>query len=68
VSEARNFVKISKNIPLHLAATLCINPTTAYRMLKDFVSLEKGEEDLKKMIWLCEGESVLYNQSLASVA
>ena len=44
VSEARNFVKISKNMPLHLAATLCINPTTAYRMIKDFVPLEKGGE------------------------
>ncbi len=42
MSQAQDFVKITRGIPLHLAATLCINPTTAYRMLKDYVTLKKG--------------------------
>ena len=39
---ADHFVKISQSIPLQMAATISINPTTAYRMLKDFVNLKPG--------------------------
>jgi len=35
--------KIEKDVPLEFAATLSVNPCTAYRMLKDFVNLQKGE-------------------------
>ena len=42
VTSADKFIKISPNISLQMAATLAINPTTAYRMLKDFVALEPG--------------------------
>ena len=42
VADADNFMKISSGIPLQMAATLSINPTTAYRMLKDFVTLKPG--------------------------
>jgi len=37
-----DLVKIRKDMPLLNAATLRINPGTAYRMLKDFVSLPPG--------------------------
>lgn len=42
VAGADHFMKISKSIPLQMAATISINPTTAYRMLKDFVNLKPG--------------------------
>ena len=38
------FAKVSKEVPLNLAATLVVNPQTAYRMLKDFVHLEPGKQ------------------------
>ena len=42
VQKAQQFVKIRDDIQLETAATLSVNPTTAYRMLKDFVSLKEG--------------------------
>uniref|UniRef100_A0A0N4ZYP6 Enoyl-[acyl-carrier-protein] reductase, mitochondrial n=1 Tax=Parastrongyloides trichosuri TaxID=131310 RepID=A0A0N4ZYP6_PARTI len=35
--------KINKNFSIENASTLQVNPPTAYRMLKDFVSLKKGD-------------------------
>ena len=29
-------------LPIHLAATLMVNPSTAYRMISDFVELKQG--------------------------
>ena len=42
VANQGSFTRISSAIPLELAATLSVNPTTAYRMLKDFVTLKPG--------------------------
>ena len=42
VANASQFTRISQDIPLQMAATLAVNPTTAYRMLRDFVKLEAG--------------------------
>lgn len=36
-------LKVPKEIPLPEAATLTVNPCTAYRMLKDFVQLKAGD-------------------------
>ena len=42
VFQADDWIKIAKEVPLNLAATLLVNPCTAYRMLKDFVQLKEG--------------------------
>ena len=42
VAPEKKFVKIDSGIGVDIAATLTVNPPTAYRMLKDFVSLEPG--------------------------
>ena len=42
VAHERKFVKIDSSVGLDVAATLTVNPPTAYRMLKDFVALEPG--------------------------
>jgi trans-2-enoyl-CoA reductase len=43
VAPEKRFVKIDSNVGLNVAATLSVNPPTAYRMLKDFVSLQTGD-------------------------
>lgn len=43
VQPACYLTKVSQKIPVELAATLTVNPTTAYRMLRDFVSLSPGD-------------------------
>lgn len=37
------FIEIDRNLPLVSAATITVNPCTAYRMLKDFVNLKPGD-------------------------
>ncbi|XP_068135581.1 enoyl-[acyl-carrier-protein] reductase, mitochondrial-like [Hyperolius riggenbachi] len=43
VCKANEVIPVSKDIPVLSAATLSVNPCTAYRMLMDFVSLEPGD-------------------------
>lgn len=38
-----DLIKIPSDIGIESAATLSVNPCTAYRLLKDFVTLEKGD-------------------------
>jgi len=38
-----DLIKIPSDIGVESAATLSVNPCTAYRLLKDFVTLEKGD-------------------------
>jgi len=40
---SEKLLKIPNDIPLLSAATLAVNPCTAYRMLKDFVTLSDGD-------------------------
>ena len=35
--------RIQRDVPLEFAATLSVNPCTAYRMLQDFVTLREGD-------------------------
>lgn len=41
--EEHSLLKIRNDIPMFCAATLAINPATAYRMLVDFVKLTEGD-------------------------
>ena len=43
VVSINDLIKIPSDIGLESAATLSVNPCTAYRLLKDFVPLEKGD-------------------------
>ncbi len=40
---ASDLLKVSKELELSQAATLLINPPTAYRLLNDFVALKEGD-------------------------
>jgi trans-2-enoyl-CoA reductase len=43
VCPSNELIKIPNNLPLESAATLAVNPCTAYRMLVDFVTLSAGD-------------------------
>lgn len=42
-ADASNLVKVPKDIPAAYAATLSVNPATAYRLLADFEKLVPGD-------------------------
>ncbi|CAG0897320.1 unnamed protein product [Cyprideis torosa] len=44
VEPEEDWVKIPSDLPLEHAATLAVNPCTAYRMLEDFVELEPEKD------------------------
>jgi NADPH:quinone reductase-like Zn-dependent oxidoreductase len=43
------FTTIPKEIPVEYAATLAVNPATAYRLLNDFVNLKSGTFSIGKL-------------------
>lgn len=43
VQNARSFFKVNSDLDLNIAAQLKVNPCTAYRMIKDFYSLDQGD-------------------------
>ena len=43
IASEEQVMKVPNNIPVAYAATLAVNPCTAYRLLKDFVSLKPGD-------------------------
>jgi len=51
--------KISKDIPLHYAATLSVNPATAYRLLADFQKLQQGDTIIQNGANSMVGQSVI---------
>ena len=42
VAHIEEFIKVSSDIRVDVAATMFVNPPTAYRMMKDFVDLQPG--------------------------
>jgi NADPH:quinone reductase-like Zn-dependent oxidoreductase len=42
LAEESALLKVSSDIPVEYAATIGVNPCTAYRLLKDFVDLKPG--------------------------
>lgn len=43
VGNGWNFMRVCSDMAVETAATLSVNPTTAYRMLTDYVTIEKGQ-------------------------
>ena len=59
VGDADFFRKIPNDIPALGAATIAVNPCTAYRMLKDFVSLRPGDSVIQNSANSAVGQSVI---------
>ena len=43
VADQQDVLKVPNDIPAAYAATISVNPCTAYRMLRDFVDLQPGD-------------------------
>mgnify|MGYP001052900345 CR=1 FL=1 len=54
-----DLIKIPSDIPMESAATLSVNPCTAYRLLKDFVPLEKGDTVIQNAGNSAVGQAVI---------
>uniref|UniRef100_A0A8D0HFU1 Enoyl-[acyl-carrier-protein] reductase, mitochondrial n=1 Tax=Sphenodon punctatus TaxID=8508 RepID=A0A8D0HFU1_SPHPU len=52
-------VKLPANTPLLCAATLCVNPCTAYRMLSDFEALRPGDSIIQNAANSGVGQAVI---------
>lgn len=56
--EQENVLKIPKNLGIIEAATLTVNPPTAYRMLRDYVPVQKGDTVIQNGANSAVGQSV----------
>ena len=59
VGDSGFFRKVPNDIPALGAATIAVNPCTAYRMLKDFVSLKPGDLVIQNSANSAVGQSVI---------
>ena len=59
VGSATFFRKIANDIPALSAATIAVNPCTAYRMLKDFIPLQAGDIVIQNSANSAVGQSVI---------
>uniref|UniRef100_A0A7R9H0L5 Enoyl-[acyl-carrier-protein] reductase, mitochondrial n=1 Tax=Timema poppense TaxID=170557 RepID=A0A7R9H0L5_TIMPO len=59
VSDAQRLSKIPKEIGIVEAATMSVNPSTAYRMLKDFVKLSAGDTVIQNGANSAAGQNVI---------
>uniref|UniRef100_A0A7R9P4G6 Enoyl-[acyl-carrier-protein] reductase, mitochondrial n=1 Tax=Timema californicum TaxID=61474 RepID=A0A7R9P4G6_TIMCA len=59
VSDAQRLSKIPKEIGIVEAATMSVNPSTAYRMLKDFVQLSAGDTVIQNGANSAAGQNVI---------
>lgn len=59
VAEAADVMKISDKISIEDAATLSVNPATAYRMLQDFADLKQGDVVIQNGANSAVGQAVI---------
>lgn len=59
IEEEKNLLKIPNDLDPAMAATLAVNPCTAYRMLLDFENLEKGDIVLQNAANSAVGQHVI---------
>lgn len=67
LASASDVMKISDTIPIENAATLAVNPATAYRLLKDFVSLQEGDVVIQNAANSAVGQSVIQLAALRGI-
>lgn len=59
LDEEKNLIKIPNDLDPAMAATLAVNPCTAFRMLKDFETLNKGDIVLQNAANSAVGQNVI---------
>ncbi|CAL4131836.1 unnamed protein product, partial [Meganyctiphanes norvegica] len=59
IADPDEFMKIPSDLSLALAATIAVNPGTAYRMLHDFVELKEGDTVIQNGSNSAVGQAVI---------
>lgn len=59
IEEDKNLIKIPNDLDPAMAATLAVNPCTAYRMLRDFETLDKDDIVLQNAANSAVGQNVI---------
>lgn len=59
LEEEKNLIKIPNDLDPAMAATLAVNPCTAFRMLQDFETLSKGDTVLQNAANSAVGQNVI---------
>lgn len=59
LAEEAALTKVSNDLPVEYAATLAVNPCTAYRLLEDFVKLNAGDVIIQNGANSTVGQSVI---------
>ncbi|KAA0195041.1 hypothetical protein HAZT_HAZT005076 [Hyalella azteca] len=59
IAESSDFIKLPSGMDRAAAATLAVNPTTAYRMLRDFVDLKPGDTIIQNAANSAVGRNVI---------
>lgn len=67
VADSSQVMKISDKISVEDAATLAVNPSTAYRMLADFTSLQKGDVVVQNGANSAVGQAVIQLAALRGI-
>ncbi|CAH0478883.1 unnamed protein product [Peronospora belbahrii] len=67
VAQSNDVMKISEKIKIEDAATLAVNPSTAYRMLNDFVTLKKGDVVIQNGANSAVGQAVIQLAALRGI-
>lgn len=67
MAESAEVMKISEKIKVEDAATLAVNPATAYRMLADFTTLNKGDVVIQNGANSAVGQAVIQLTALRGI-
>jgi trans-2-enoyl-CoA reductase len=67
VADSADVMKISDKIKVEDAATLAVNPATAYRMLADFATLNKGDVVIQNGANSAVGQAVIQLAALRGI-
>ncbi|EGZ14929.1 hypothetical protein PHYSODRAFT_545994 [Phytophthora sojae] len=67
VADSADVMKISEKIKIEDAATLAVNPATAYRMLADFTTLNKGDVVIQNGANSAVGQAVIQLAALRGI-
>jgi mitochondrial enoyl-[acyl-carrier protein] reductase / trans-2-enoyl-CoA reductase len=67
VAESGDVLKISSKIKIEDAATLAVNPATAYRLLADFATLQKGDVVIQNGANSAVGQAVIQLAALRGI-
>ena len=59
VVDAEQLIRVPDDIPVAYAATMAVNPATAYRMLRDFAKLKPGDVVMQNGANSAVGQSVI---------